>query len=171
MKKIITFIIMILLISGCQFASINHIQKDTSLSGIHELNYQELEEKLNSDDLFVLYIGRPDCGDCQEFYPILTAYLQENEGVYLYYLNIQAFRDAAMQEDASDDEIAFYDNMREELDFDWTPTLKLVNNGETIDEYTYLSSEYYEIEDEEKRAQAKQEYIDEFETWMSNIYE
>lgn len=94
MKKLITLIILILTISGCQKASTMHIQKDTSLSGIHEIDYQSLQEKLNSNELFVLYIGRPDCKDCQEFYPILTSYIEENEGTYLYYLNIQAFRDA-----------------------------------------------------------------------------
>ena len=60
MKKLITLIILILTISGCQKASTTHIQKDTSLSGIHEIDYQSLQEKLNSDELFVLYIGRPD---------------------------------------------------------------------------------------------------------------
>ena len=160
MKKLITLIILILTISGCQKASTMHIQKDTSLSGIHEIDYQSLQEKLNSDELFVLYIGRPDCKDCQEFYPILTSYIEENDGTYLYYLNIQAFRDAASKEGASKEEIDFYDNIREELDFDWTPTLKLVNKGETIDEYTYLSQEYYEIKDEDKQAQEKQKYIE-----------
>ena len=74
----------------------------------------------------------------------------------LYYLNIQAFRDAASKEGASKEEIDFYDNIREELDFDWTPTLKLVNKGETISEYTYLSEEYYEIKGSKKKEQAKE---------------
>ena len=83
------------------------------LLGLHEITYDELENKLSSDDTFVLYIGRPDCGDCKEFHPILTSYLEENKGTYLYYLNIQAFRDAAMQEGASEKEIDFYKNIRE----------------------------------------------------------
>ncbi|MFQ6791202.1 MAG: thioredoxin family protein [Thomasclavelia sp.] len=171
MKKLILLITLILTLSGCQKASTIHIQKNSDLSGIHEIDYDSLQEKLTANQPFVLYIGRPDCGDCQEFYPILTTFLKENEGIYLYYLNIQAFRDAALKEDASEAEIAFYDNMQEELDFNWTPTLKLVNNGETIDEYTYLSQEYYQIKDEDKQKQAKEDYIDDFKTWMNDIYE
>ena len=157
MKKLLSLIVCVLMISGCQDASINRIKKDNSLSGLHEITY--------------LYIGRPDCGDCKEFHPILTSYLEENKGTYLYYLNIQAFRDAAMQEGASEKEIDFYKNIREELDFNWTPILKLVNKGETISEYTYLSEEYYEIKDDTKKAQAKEKFVEDFKTWMANIYE
>ena len=171
MKKLLSLIVCVLMISGCQDASINRIKKDNSLSGLHEITYDELENKLSSDDTFVLYIGRPDCGDCKEFHPILTSYLEENKGTYFYYLNIQAFRDAAMQEGASEKEIDFYKNIREELDFNWTPILKLVNKGETISEYTYLSEEYYEIKDDTKKAQAKEKFVEDFKTWMANIYE
>ena len=160
MKKLLSLIVCVLMISGCQDASINRIKKDNSLSGLHEITYDELENKLSSDDTFVLYIGRPDCGDCKEFHPILTSYLE-----------IQAFRDAAMQEGASEKEIDFYKNIREELDFNWTPILKLVNKGETISEYTYLSEEYYEIKDDTKKAQAKEKFVEDFKTWMANIYE
>ena len=67
--------------------------------------------------------------------------------------------------------IDFYKNIREELDFNWTPILKLVNKGETISEYTYLSEEYYEIKDDTKKAQAKEKFVEDFKTWMANIYE
>ena len=60
-----------------------------------------------------------------------------------------------MQEGASEKEIDFYKNIREELDFNWTPILKLVNKGETISEYTYLSEEYYEIKDDTKKPRQK----------------
>ena len=146
-------------------------QKENIRYSILQEMSSELENKLSSDDTFVLYIGRPDCGDCKEFHPILTSYLEENKGTYLYYLNIQAFRDAAMQEGASEKEIDFYKNIREELDFNWTPILKLVNKGETISEYTYLSEEYYEIKDDTKKAQAKEKFVEDFKTWMANIYE
>lgn len=171
MKKLLGLILLcILMISGCQQASTNHIEKDSSLSGIHELTYDELQKKLESDELFVLYIGRPDCGDCREFEPILTSYLEENEGTYIYYLNTKTFRDNSKKEDATQEEKDFYENMREELDFNWTPILKLVNKGETISEYTYLSEEYYEIKDTKEKEQAKEKYIKDFKAWMSNIY-
>lgn len=171
MKKILSIVLCLLMISGCQEASTNHIKKDVELSGIHEITYDELKNKLSSEDSFVLYIGRPDCGDCKEFLPILTSYLEANEGTYLYYLNIQSFRDRAKSENATKEEIDFYENIREELDFKWTPILKLVNKGETISEYTYLSEEYYQIKDDAKKSKAKEKYVTDFKTWMSNIYE
>ena len=72
---------------------------------------------------------------------------------------------------ATQEEKDFYENIRKELDFNWTPTLKLVNKGETISEYTYLSEDYYEIKDSKKKEQAKEKYVEDFKTWMSNIYE
>ena len=155
MKKILSLILCVFLISGCSKASTNHIKKDLSLSGINEITYEQLQDKLDSDELFVLYIGRPDCGDCREFEPILNSYLEENEGTYLYYFNIKEIRDASSKE----------------LGIKWTPVLKLVNKGETISEYTYLSEEYYEIKGSKKKEQAKEKYIDDFKDWMSNIYE
>jgi len=67
MKKLLCLILCLFMISGCQQASTNHIKKDSSLSGIHEITYEQLQKKLKSDELFALYIGRPDCGDCREF--------------------------------------------------------------------------------------------------------
>ena len=130
-----------------------------------------VNHKLDSDELFVLYIGRPDCGDCREFEPILNSYLEENEGTYLYYFNIKEIRDASKKEDATKEEKKLYENISKELDIKWTPVLKLVNKGETISEYTYLSEEYYEIKGSKKKEQAKEKYIDDFKDWMSNIYE
>ena len=143
MNKILSLILCVFLISGCSKASTNHIKKDLSLSGINEITYE----------------------------PILNSYLEENEGTYLYYFNIKEIRDASKKEDATKEEKKLYENISKELDIKWTPVLKLVNKGETISEYTYLSEEYYEIKGSKKKEQAKEKYIDDFKDWMSNIYE
>lgn len=171
MKKLLCLLLCIFLISGCSKASTKRIKKDTSLDSIIEISYEQLKDKLNSDELFVLYIGRSDCGDCKEFEPILNSYLKENEGCYLYYLNIKEIRDASNQEDASDEQKDFYENVKKELGINWVPVLKLVNNGETINEYTYLSEDYYEIKDSDEKKQAKKDYVKDFEAWMTNVYE
>lgn len=170
MKKIISLFLCILLISGCSKASTKHITKDSSFASINDITYEQLQDKLDSNDLFVLYVGRSDCRDCREFEPILESYLNENKGVYLYYLDIKEIRDASKKEDASQEEIDAYDKLVKDLEIEWVPSLKLVNKGEIIDEYTYLSEEYYEIKDSEEKQQAKEKYISEFKTWMSNIY-
>lgn len=170
MKKLFTIIICILLISGCQKASTNRIEKDSNLAGIHEITYEQLKEKMASDDLFVLYIGRPDCKDCREFKPILENYLDENKGTYVYYLNIKDIRNASKKADATKEEIERYKNLCNELDFNWTPSLKLVNKGETIDEYTYLNEGYYKLKSSPKKKQAKEKFVTDFEAWMTKIY-
>ncbi|MFV0393997.1 MAG: thioredoxin family protein [Coprobacillaceae bacterium] len=162
---------MVVLISGCSnTASTNLIKKDTNLSGIHEISYEELQNKLKADEAFVLYIGRPDCGDCEEFYPILESYLTDNKGTYVYYLNVKAFRDAAFADEASEEEITFFENIKEELSFTWTPTLHLYEGNEIKDSYTYLDAEFYDIEDEKEQADKKEEFVSEFKDWMTSIY-
>lgn len=170
MKKLFTIIICILLISGCQKASTNRIEKNNDLAGIHEITYEQLKEKMSNDDLFVLYIGRPDCKDCREFKPILEKYLDENKGTYVYYLNIKDIRDASKRADATKEEIERYENLCKELDFNWTPSLKLVNKGETINEYTYLDEGYYKLKGNAKKKKAKEKFIKDFKNWMKKNY-
>ena len=38
------------------------------------MNYETVLKKLKQKEDFVLYIGRPDCKDCQEFEPYLKKY-------------------------------------------------------------------------------------------------
>ena len=45
MKKILSLILCVFLISGCSKASTNHIKKDSSLSGINEITYEQLQDK------------------------------------------------------------------------------------------------------------------------------
>ena len=171
MKKFILITLLICIISGCSnTTSTNTIKKDTSLDKIINLTYDQLNKKLKCDDIFVLYIGRPDCRDCQEFEPILNEYLDDNKGVYLYYLNTKEFRDAAKSSNASKKEIDFYDNLYEELDFKWTPTLKLINSGKFISNYQYLDEDYYQINDKTESKEAKETFINDFKEWMNEIF-
>lgn len=172
MKKLLLLLTCIWILSGCtQTTSTNRIQTNKETAGIHEITYNELQDKLHSEDAFILYIGRPDCGDCKEFYPILEDYIASHEGTSVYYLNVKAFRDASRQEGASKEEIAFFENIKEELDFTWTPTLKYVSKGIFKDTYTYLSEEYYKIKDESKKEIKKEEFKEEFIAWMDAKFE
>ena len=133
----ISFLIGIL--SGCSHTTSTHtIQKDLSKDQIIEINYDDVLKKINQKEDFVLYIGRSDCKDCQEFEPYLKKYLKKNKGVYLYYFNIKEYRDQANSQEATKKEKSRYNQMRKKLDFSWTPTLKLVINGKFVDQYTFL---------------------------------
>lgn len=168
MKKTILLSFVIILVFGCAYTKKEEASKDR-VTTIEEIDYKSLVEKLGQNEDFLLYIGRPDCGDCKEFYPYLETYVdQTNQGIY--YLNIQNFRDNAKKEDASEQEKTFYENLQKNLNFDWTPTLVRYVNGKVKAKYTFLDLDYYKIEDEEKQKEKYQEFLDEFYTWMKDNY-
>lgn len=168
MKKAILLSFVFILLFGCAYTKKEEASKDR-VTTIEEIDYNSLVEKLGQNEDFLLYIGRPDCGDCKEFYPYLETYVdQTNQGIY--YLNIQNFRDNAKKEGASEQEKAFYENLQKNLDFDWTPTLVRYVNGKVKAKYTFLDLDYYKIEDGEKQKEKYQEFLDEFYTWMKDNY-
>ncbi len=171
MKKFILISLIICMISGCSFATSTHvIVKDFSKEQLIEVDYTHLQEKMKNKDSFVLYIGRPDCKDCQEFEPYLKEYLHQNNGVYLYYFNTKVYRDLAKKENADQKDKDFYDRLYRELDFSWTPTLKFIYQGKNEESYTYLDKDYYSISDNNEKQKKKQEYIDLLTQWLNNIF-
>ena len=171
MKKLISIITLLSILSGCASSTSTTIKKDTTTAGIHEVSYDDLQTKLNGKDRFILYIGRPDCGDCKEFYPILETYIKDNSGTSIYYLNVKDFRDASRKEDATKEEKDFFENIQEELEYQWTPTLKYIDNGKFLDSYTYLDEAYYTIKEENQKQKEKQAFIDRFIEWMDAKFE
>ena len=165
MKKILMILCALFMVCGCvKEVEVLHID------GIEEISYEELTQSLNSPVKFMLYIGRPDCGDCIAFYPMLEQYIKEHEGSGIYYLNIKEFRDAARKEDASKEEKEFFENIYKELEFDWTPTIQVWENGKIKKSYQYLDDAYFELEDRQQQLVKKQEFIDEFYIFMDEYY-
>lgn len=159
------------MISGCSQATSTHIiEKDFSQEPIISVQYDRLHQMIAEDESFVLYIGRPDCKDCKDFEPYLNDYLDSHPGVYLYYFDTKQYRDLAKQEGASEEDKEFYDQLYEEFEFLWTPTLKFIYKGEFEGTYTYLDSEYYALSDDQEKEEKKQEYIDELATWLDQIF-
>ena len=167
MKKILALLFVFSLLWGCQ----NKKQVETlQIEGVQTITYEELVKNLDSNVRFLLYIGRPDCGDCQEFKPILDEYIKNHPGTGIYYLNIKEFRDASRKEDASQEEKDFYKNLYQELHFDWTPTIHEVSHGDFIHTYQYLDEDYFKIEDRHQQKQRRQEFLDEFKEFMDAYY-
>ncbi len=167
MKKGLCLLLMMFVLLGC---SSSNQTKKIEINGIQSINYEKLTQNLNSDVKFILYIGRPDCGDCQEFYPILEEYVQENPRTGIYYLNIKDFRDKAKAKDATQEEKDFYDNLYKELHFDWTPSIHIIENGKFLKTYQFLDEDYFEIKDREKQKEKKQEFIHEFYKFMDEYF-
>lgn len=167
MKKWICLFMVCFLLWGCQTFKTEKLD----IQGIQAIPYETLTEKLDEDVTFLLYIGRPDCGDCQEFYPVLEAYINEHQGTGIYYLNIKEYRDQAREEDATQEEKDFYENLYQRLEFDWTPTIQKITNGQVVQTYQYLDEDYFEIKDRQKQLETKQYFLDAFETFMDDYFE
>ena len=140
------------------------------------MNYETVLKKLKQKEDFVLYIGRPDCKDCQEFEPYLKKYLKKNKGdLDVDVKNPECLvkveiREKAYATNASKEDQKAYKQMRKKLDFSWTPTLKLSIDGKFVDQYTFLDEEYYTLS-KDKQKEKKQDYIDELSTWLNQIYQ
>lgn len=167
MKKIGLFLMILSLLWGCQDSKNVEVLKG---QGIESITYEQLQQYLDSDVQFLLYIGRPDCGDCQEFYPILEDYIQSHENTGIYYLNVKEFRDRARDENATQEEKDFYENLYEELHFNWTPTIHEISSGRFVKTYQYLDEDYFKIEDRLQQKQRRQEFLDEFEEFMNEYF-
>ena len=161
MKKLLILCLSLILL-GCSTSSV----KKKSVKGIKEIQYAELKKVMEEDVSFMLYLGRPDCGDCQAFEPILEDYLNKHPNEGVYYLNIKAYRDASLKEDDTKEEKEFYKNLYKTFDFNWTPTLEVITQGQVKQKYQYLDENYYSIKDRSKQIKKKKEFIKEFKVFM-----
>ncbi|MCK9198354.1 MAG: thioredoxin family protein [Bacilli bacterium] len=114
MRKIFaTFISLLMLfsISSCG----NKVEKFEieTLEGITatvELTKEELIEKINNQDNFVLLLSQPTCGACANFKPIINEYVTQ-KGIVIY--KIETI-------------------VGDLVDYKYTPTLAIFNSGEVV---------------------------------------
>lgn len=165
MKRIIIFILALSMLVACQSSS-----TFIDIKGIKETEYEEIEKMLSSKVQFLLYIGRDDCGDCIEFYPILEEYINGHEDTGIYYLNIRQIRDNAKKEDATQEEKDFYQKIYDTFELEWTPTIEWIKNGKIYKKYQYLDEEYIKIKDREEQKEKREEFINQFYDFMNKYF-
>ena len=136
------------------------------LKGILTVTYDELLIKLAGQIDFLLYIGRPDCPDCERFSPIIENHIAEHDYSGVYYLNIKAFRDAANSENATKEEIEFYDSLKNTFNIEWVPSVYHIQKGEILSKFEYLSTDYYALENDGEKSQMENKYKSDFITWI-----
>ena len=56
------------------------------------------------------------------------------------------------------------------FDFNWTPTLEVISQGQVQKKYQYLDEDYYSIKDRSKQIKKKKEFIKEFKVFMNNYF-
>lgn len=166
MKKWLCFCLCLMVLVGCRISFKKETIVTQRCSGIVETSYENVINNIENNVDYILYIGRSDCQDCIEFHPILEQFLKENEGLGVYYLDVKTFRDKALSEDATKEEKEFFQNIYDILEFDWTPTLQHRQGKDVLSKITYLNMDYYDLETDEEKANAKEKNLNEIYEWL-----
>ena len=133
MKKIICigFCVLSLLITGCA-------KKD--LGKIDYITQEQLAEKMDNKDTFIVVFTQPTCGYCNQFKKMLEEYLPDH-GVTLYDLSIDR---NTLSEDELNELLA---NIRTDFpDMTSTPDLYYVKDGEIV---SHFDADKVELDKEE----------------------
>lgn len=90
LKKIMIFLLMILIVSSLSFYLLrkNSVQTTTT-DVLISVNQKQFKEKISKKESFSIYIGRPSCPDCKKFVPKIEKELTSINKKILYY-NTQA---------------------------------------------------------------------------------
>lgn len=129
------------------------------------VTYEQLCEKRDSGEKFMVYIGRDTCPYCVPFAKSLMAALdKENANVPVYYFYTQSFKTAI--NDGVDGAQAAWDSVKADIGFQFTPSLLVFEGGKQIRACeSGVDDEYFEMSDEEKKA-ARDALATEIELWL-----
>ncbi len=121
MKKIILIIIVTLAIAGMIFAGIMMNKEQNTLEKtLVSLNYNELKEKIDNEDSFILVYTSETCGSCQTYKPKLQRILLENDLVAY---------EVVAQNYTSEEEIAYLNSI---ASVSGTPTTVYIEKGSEL---------------------------------------
>ena len=133
MKRIILCLTIFLLFTGCTSSK--------STKSYIEINYTELNQKLENKDTFALYIGSATCTHCQELKPILEKVITDYD-LEIYYIDLNKF-DLKNEEERTQ-----YNDVWDSASLTGTPTIVFITEGKinlfpriigTVSETTLIS--------------------------------
>jgi len=122
-KIILSSILLIIAIFIIIFVWRSNHQKNNFLENsefIVSIRSDELREKLDNDERFFIYVGRPTCSDCRRVYPQLAKSVDDSQ-TYIYYYNTDRERPHELFED-----------LIATLDIDAVPAIIYVDKGQVI---------------------------------------
>ena len=105
MKKVLCLVLLILL-TGC----------GNKLTTYKEINYKELENKLDNKESFVLFIGSSTCSHCKAFKTTIDSVIKKYQ-VEVFYIDVY---------ELSEDE---KNAMNSKIQFKYTPTTIFIEKG------------------------------------------
>ncbi len=124
-------------------ASGEYEEPSTLLTAISK---EEFETKVNNDETFWVYVGRPNCPDCQKYYTQLVEYLENNSLEILYFNTRVKVAEKA-------DMTKYLNN----LGIDEIPAVLNINNGDVIRVYDMQKSDDILDFEEEYKSHSIQE--------------
>ena len=114
MKKVLLVLFVLLSLTACN--------KKFSKGELVTAYADEVLEKLENKESFIVYVGYDDCQSCKEFKPILNQ-LIENYDITIYYLPTD---DKQTEDQLNEIQYNYFYRMY------WTPTTYIVEDGEVI---------------------------------------
>ncbi len=88
---------------------------------LKNIDKEELEGKISNQESFWIYVGRPNCPDCQKYFPRLKKYLEENSFTLLYF-------NTKVKVSKKQDMIVFLND----LGVDEVPAIIKIDNGKVV---------------------------------------
>lgn len=86
------------------------------------LSVEDFKNKVAKGEHFTVYIGRPDCGDCNSFEPGFEEMIKEHQMANkLYYLNVKWLRES--------DPTGEWERFKQTYGFTQTPAFSTYENG------------------------------------------
>lgn len=114
--------------------------------GIELITYEEVQEKRQNGEEFILYVGRDTCSYCNVFMPSLVTVNEQleqetTERTYkLYYLYTQSYKTAINNKVDGAQET--WDALKEDLGIEGTPSVIYFKDGENV----YMFKDYVDKE-------------------------
>ena len=114
MKKVLLVLFVLLSLTACN--------KKFSKGEVVTAYADEVLEKLENKESFIVYVGYDDCQSCKEFKPILNQ-LIENYDITIYYLPTD---DKQTEDQLNEIQYNYFYRIY------WTPTTYIVEDGEVL---------------------------------------
>ena len=114
MKKVLLVLFVLLSLTACN-------KKFSKGEGV-TAQADEVLERLENKESFIVYVGYDDCQSCKEFKPILNQ-LIENYDITIYYLPTD---DKQTEDQLNEIQYNYFYRMY------WTPTTYIVEDGEVL---------------------------------------
>lgn len=140
---VVAIFLVILAVQGIGKASQNWSCSKKDEKYVTKILFENVEEKIEEDESFILYIGYESCAGCQAFQPVLKKFHEKNKNVTVYHLNVYAvdgvYEDATLtSEGMADLWELIIPVVVEQEDQDagqYTPTIVAINKGEFVKAY------------------------------------